>query len=139
VGFFHLEVDVPSNDNSLPFQAYEVATITTNATVQPEVVVYSMVGGSSGSINMKIVRKNAATQAIIYNVNTTVAYGCSAASFQAALNMFNSFSGYDTRVVRNVYDSKLNIINTLDTPPSSASQIDYVVSIYLQRTQAYQA
>lgn len=131
-------MDVASSDTSLPSQAYQVATITTNTTIQPEVVVYSMVGGSSGSINLKIVRKNSA-QAITYNVNVTVAYGCSAATFLAALNSFNSFSPYNTQVVRKVYDSQQNLVNTQDTPPSTTSRIDYVVSIYILRPSAYQS
>jgi len=34
-GNFNVEVDVPNNDSSLPFQAYEVDKIMMNSTVQP--------------------------------------------------------------------------------------------------------
>jgi hypothetical protein len=125
-------VDVPNSDITLPFQAYEVVSIITNATVQSEVMIYSMVGGSGGSINLKVVRPSLSPP---YSVNTTVAYGCSAQSFQSALSSFNSFSSYGMSVERNIYDSNNNIINTT----ASASKIDYVVSFYLLRPAAYQA
>jgi len=131
-GFFNLEVDVPNNIATLPFQAYEVVNITTNATVQPEVVTFSMVGGSTGGINLKLVRTDSSNK-ITYNVNVTVPYGCNSSAFQSYLSNFNSFSNYGMSVQRNIYDSSMNLINTT----ASAAQIDYVVSLYLQRPASY--
>lgn len=101
-----------------------------NSTVQPEVVTYTVKGGSSGSINLKLVRISGGK--ITYNVNTTIAYGCTDIEFGTALNKFNSFSNYKFSVTRTIY-SGTNVINTL----SGASSIVYTVSFYLLRPQAY--
>ena len=43
---------MPNTDPAASFQVYQVDQVVTGATVQPEVVVYSMVGGSSGLIQL---------------------------------------------------------------------------------------
>ncbi len=127
---FKIAVDVPNNDTSLPFQAYEVHRLVVDAEVQPEVIVYSMVGaGSSNStINMKLIRTDKEGN-IYYNLNVTIPYACDASTFQWALNNFDSFYPYMISVVRNLYDSSGNLTNTT----INATKIDYVVSIFLLR------
>ncbi len=127
-------MDVPNNNPNSHSYAFEVQKLMITSDIQPEVITYSMVGGSSGTMNLKIVRTNPTTGAITYNANATVAYGCTAATFLAALNLFNSFSTYQTSVERFIYDSNNNTINTT----AGASRIDYVVSILLMRPTAYQ-
>jgi hypothetical protein len=56
VGFMNMEVEVPNSNTQAIFQANEVAYITTNASVQPEVKVFSMTGGSTGTIQLEILR-----------------------------------------------------------------------------------
>ena len=41
-----MEVDVPNTNTKLPFQAYEVDKIVLSSTIQPEVVNYTLTGGS---------------------------------------------------------------------------------------------
>lgn len=55
-GNFRIEVSVPSNDSALSFQTYQVDEILLNSTVQPEVLVYTMAGGSNGTFNIRIFR-----------------------------------------------------------------------------------
>jgi hypothetical protein len=104
-------VDVPNADNTLPFQTYEVHKLLLNATLQPEVIVYTMVGGSGGSIDLMLVRTDKYGK-IVYNTNKTISYACSADEFLGALYYFDSFYPYKPSVVRNVYDSKGNLTNT---------------------------
>ena len=63
-----------------------------------------MTGATTGSINLKLIRKDK-TGAIKYNVNKTVAYGCSETTFKNALNNFDSFCSYFITVTRNIKDS----------------------------------
>jgi len=107
----------------------------TNTTVQPEVITYSMVGGSSGYINVHMYRVNASNGQVLYDVNQNVSYGCTASVFQSALNSFDSFSSYQISVQRNIYNSS----NQTTTNITSAVRIDYVVSIYLLRPPSVQA
>lgn len=127
-GYFKVEVDVPNTDTTLPFQAFEVHKIAISAPVQPEVVNYTMLGGSTGTINLKIVRTSGGK--VSYNVNTTINYGCTAEDFQSALNRFDSFSKYQISVDRFIYDSSDTILNTT----VGAARIVYVVSFYLLRS-----
>ena len=129
-GYFRIEVDVPNTNLNLPFQAYEVDKISINSTIQPEVVNYVLTGGSTGQINLKIVRTSGTK--ITYNANTTINYGCTAADFQSALNSFDSFSSYHISVTRHIYDGSNNEINTT----VGASKIVYQVTILLLRTAA---
>jgi hypothetical protein len=128
-------VDVPNNDTTLPFQAYEVHRLTIDAQLQPEVIAYSFIGGetTNGSVNLKLVRSDS-TGKIIYNVNVTIQYGCSASTFLNAINNFDSFYPYLPSVVRNNYDSADNLTNAT----SNISRIEYVVSLYKLRDLSYQ-
>jgi hypothetical protein len=54
-GHFRIEVSVPNTDTSLSFQTYQVDEIFLNQTLQPEVVVYTMKGGS-GTFNIRVYR-----------------------------------------------------------------------------------
>lgn len=92
-GNFRIEVSVPNNDTSLSFQTYQVDEIFMNSTIQPEVVVYTMSGGSSGTFNLRIYRPPVGTTPA-YDVNVDVDYGCSASDFKDALNNFDYFSPY---------------------------------------------
>lgn len=93
-----------------------------------------MTGATSGSINMKLVRKDK-TGAITYNVNKTVDYGCSETAFQNALNGFNSFSTFYITVTRTIFDSG-NVAKVAVTDASDI--IQYEVSIYKKRTTEYE-
>lgn len=44
--------------------------------VQPEVMVYSMIEGSQGLIDLRLIRTDSSGK-ITYNRNVTVSYGCS--------------------------------------------------------------
>lgn len=74
-----------------------------------------MTAGTPGKINMRLVKTNPNTSAIIYNVNTTVNYGCTADEFKDALNVFSSFSSYQISVTRTIYDGSNAIINDTAT------------------------
>lgn len=112
---------------------YQIDKLNLNSDVQPEVVVYSMIGGNGGLINLTIVRINPVTNVTTYQANATVAYGCSSANFLTALSLFNSFNGYQVSVIRNIYDINNNTLGTT----AGAARIDYIVSIYLLRPAAY--
>jgi len=86
-----------------------------------------MTGGSSGTIQLGLTRYSGYT--VIYGVSVNITYGCTASTFQSALNQFDIYSAYAISVVRNIYDASRNILaNT-----TSAASIDYVVSIYKLR------
>ncbi len=103
-GYFKLNVDVPNNDSTLPFQAFEVDKIVLTSNVTPEIVTYTFTAGNPGNINMRLVRTDS-KGSISYNVNTTVAYGCTASQFANALNQFNSFSPFRISVTRDMYNN----------------------------------
>ena len=113
---------------------YQVDKVTTNTTIQPEVVVYSMVGGSSGIIQLQIIRTNPTTFAITYDVAVNITYGCTDTDFQSALSNFDGVNPYVISVVRKIYDGSNNIITTL----TGAAKVDYVVSFQLVRASSYQ-
>lgn len=94
-------------------------------------VNYTLTGGSSGSINLKLARVNAAGK-ITYNVNKTILYGCSDTDFKNALNGFDTFSSFSISVTRYIYDGSGNVISTT----VGASSIVYQVSFLLLRTAA---
>lgn len=134
-GYFNLEVDVPNNESSLPFQSYEINYIVMNAEVQPEVIVYSMIGGSKGLITLSIKRVDSKTGSVTYTASQTISYGCSAETFRGALNYFDGFYPYRISVERIVYDSDNNTMNTTD----NCSRIDYLTSFYLMRPTSIQS
>lgn len=74
---FKISVDVPNNDTSLPYQAFEVHRLVVDAEVQPEVVVYSMTGPgySNSTITLRVIRRNDNGD-VYYNVSATISYGC---------------------------------------------------------------
>jgi hypothetical protein len=132
---FKISVDVPNNDTTLPYQAFEVHRLVVDAELQPEVIVYSMTGPgySNSTLNLKLIRTDANGYKY-YNLNVTIQYGCEASTFQWALNNFDSFYPYITSVVRNMYDSTGNLTNSI----INATKIDYVASLYLLRDISYQ-
>lgn len=81
---------------------------------------------------MRLVRSDK-LGSIIYNVNTSISYGCNASAFLSALNKFDSFSKYKTSVVRNMYNGNNNITENL----TEAVRIDYVVSLFLLREETF--
>jgi hypothetical protein len=101
--------------------------------VIPEVITYSLVGGSSGIIQLRIYRQDPSTGLSTYDISTNITYGCSGPAFTSALNNFNSFYGYQVSTVQNIYDVNNNTLNSL----VGAARIDYVVSIYVLRPAAY--
>lgn len=126
-------MEVPNNNTSNQFQAYQVDRITLNSTVNPEIVVYSMIGATQGTIQLDITRVNADFSRDIQKQNVT--YGCSASDFQWALNRFDGFSSFVISVTRNIYDGSNNTLpNT-----TGALRVDYVVEIYKLRDTKYQA
>lgn len=133
-GFLDIGVEVPNSDNSTSFQVHQVDKITLNSTVQPEVIVYSVVGGNTGIIQLEIVRTDPGTLKVIYNQKVNVTYGCSASTFSSVLKNFDGFYSYAISVVRNIYDSK----NNLTDSTINASRIDYVTEIYKLREDQYQ-
>lgn len=128
-GNFKIEVGVPNNDTNLPFQTYQVDEIVLNSTVQPEVLVYSMNGGSNGSFTLQIFRKDQDTGKTTYDVSVDIAYGCSASTFANALNKFDIFSPYAISVTRTIYNANNTNISTL----TGAARINYTVSVALIR------
>lgn len=84
-----------------------------------------MSGGSTGIIMLQISRT---TPAYLKQVN--ISYGCTADTFAAALNSFNSFAYYGVTVVRNIYDSGNRLINST----TGAARIEYIASIQWFRT-----
>jgi hypothetical protein len=134
VGFFDLAVEVPNSDIAASFQVYQIDNITTASTVQEEVVVFSVVGGSTGTIELGVYRQDSTTFAVTYNKKVNVTYGCTASTFLAALNQFDGYSSYQVSVVRTIYDSNNAVINTT----ASAARIDYTAKIYLLRPAALQ-
>ncbi len=91
---------------------------------------YTFTGGSSGSIDLRLVRTVANK---LVSTNTTIAYGCSASAFQDALNLFDSFSKYQTTVTRIIYDASNNVISTT----AGAARIEYLASLNLLRPAAF--
>lgn len=66
-----------------------------------------MIGGSGGSINLKLIRTDK-NGIINYNQNATVGYGCSDSVFYSALWSFHSFYSYRHSVHRYMYDANGN-------------------------------
>ena len=94
VGYFYLDVEIPNTNPEARRQSYEVGNLTIDSTVLPEVMVYSMVGTNlSGTIELSVVRINGKLQ-VTYNKKVNVTYGCSAGTFQNALNQFDGFKNY---------------------------------------------
>jgi hypothetical protein len=93
-----------------------------------------MVGGSSGLIQLSITQVDPSTLKVTYSQAVNVTYGCSATTFQNALNQFNTFNSYQISVVQNIYDINNNTLSNL----TGAVQIDYVVSVYLLRPTSAQ-
>ena len=88
-------------------------------------MVYTMEGGTGGSLNLKISRSNG------YNVNKTVEYGCSAVDFNTTLGSFNSFSFYQRDTTLKMYDSG----GSLTTDRNQAVKYEYHVSLFKLRPQ----
>ena len=124
-----MEVGVPNSDASLPFQTYQVDKIVLNSTVQPEVLVYTMNGGTNGTFNLRVFRKDPNTGSTTYDVSVNVTYGCSASTFANALNSFDLYRSYAISVTRIIYDDS-NAILSITT---GASRIEYTVSVGLIR------
>lgn len=128
-GNFKIEVAVPNTDTSLSFQTYQVDEIVLNSTVQPEVLVYTMNGGSNGSFTLQVFRKDASTGKTTYDVSVDVTYGCSASTFANVLNSFDLFSPYAISVTRVIY----GVNNTVLSTTTGATKIEYTVSVGLIR------
>lgn len=127
-----MSVEVPNTNNNTYFQAYQVDRINLNSTVTPEIVVYSMIGATQGTIQLDI------TRTINFTTTTqqqNVTYGCSASAFQSALNQFDGFGSFAISVTRNIYD---NSNNTLPNT-TGAARVDYVVEFYKLRDTKFQA
>lgn len=124
---------MPNNNTKLDYKSYQVDQIDTGADHQSEVMVYVMAGGTGGLIDLKIVRSNTDGK-IVYNVNRTVSYGCSASEFNSALSYFNSFYPYKHSTQRFTFDSS----NNPTTDPSLIAKYEYHVSLYLNRSLEYQ-
>jgi hypothetical protein len=126
-GFFKLEVEAPNNDTTLSFQTYQVDQIFLNSTIQPEVVVFSMINGSTGTFNLRLYRTDS-SNIPSYDKNVDVAYGCSADTFTQALNTFDLYSPYAISVTQTIYRNSTVIANL-----TGATNIVYTVSITLIR------
>lgn len=90
-------MEVPNSNKNLEHLDYHTDQIDITAEVQPEVMRYSMIGGSQGVIDLKIIRTDS-SGLITYNQNRTVSYGCEAGTFLSALYTFNSFYNYNPSV-----------------------------------------
>ena len=106
----------------------------TNAVVAPEMVNFTMKGGSSGIIQLTLVRINPNTNLPTYSLSVNVSYGASASDFSNVLSKFDSYSSYKYLVTRTIYSAN----NTVLTNTTNADRIDYIVSIYLLRSTALQ-
>lgn len=133
-GYFNLAVTVPNNEKTLSFQKYGVSRIMTNAVVAPEMVNFTMKGGSSGTIQLTLVRMDPSKNLPTYSQSVNVSYGVSAQDFSNVLSKFDSFSSYKYLVTRTIYSAK----NSVLTNTTNADRIDYIVSIYLLRSTALQ-
>ena len=69
-------MEVPNNNTNLAFQAYQVDQIILNATVQPEIMTYSMLGGTGGMFKIGITRTDPKNFAVTFNGSANVTYGC---------------------------------------------------------------
>jgi hypothetical protein len=130
-GNFRIEVSVPNSDPSLSFQTYQVDEIFLNHTLQPEVVVYTMSGGTNGTFNIRIYRPQVGKTAA-YDVNVDVVYNCSATAFKDALNMFDYFSPYSIFVDKVIYTN-----NASNTTNLTVAKIEYTVTIKKLRPADY--
>ena len=130
-GYFELAVEIPNSDPQALRQVYQVDRIITNATVQPEEVMYSMIGSevpAGSKLELSITRVNGNLE-ITYNKRVNLTYGCSASTFKAAIDAFDTFGGFWTSVTRKIYD-----INDVELPDTTgAHRIDYLVSVYKLR------
>ena len=70
-------MEVPNTDTALNFQTYQVDKITTDSTVQPEVLNITFLGGSSGLIQFSFNRVNPSTGAVTYSQAANISYGAS--------------------------------------------------------------
>lgn len=132
--FFKLIVDVPNDNTKLKYQSYQVQKLVLNATVQSQQILYSMIGATKGYLNLRITRYNS-KGVKIYNVNVTIPYNCSEYQFLNAMYQFDNFANYMPSVVKEYYDSD---DNKMISNFSSAYKINYIVSLFLNRSSTLQ-
>lgn len=122
-------VDVPNSDTTLLNQHYQVDEISTNSTVIPEVIQYTVsvkTPGGSGSVQLSLYQYDSKGNPYVKSVNVT--YGLTASQFVNALNQFQVFSSYQVSATSSILDA-----NGLATTLNLSSSIVYTVSIYFYR------
>ena len=104
-----VSVEVP-NTLPLPNRVYSVQKITIVPTVDPEIIVFTQTGATSGTMNFQILRKKGVT--VTYNVNKTLNWNATPAEFTTMLNSFDIFKGFNPSVVLEKFDASGNVITT---------------------------
>ena len=110
-GFFEISVEIPNTDADALYQTYQIDRISTNTTVQPEVITFSMVGATGGNIQLRITRQKGFE--VVYEKKVNVTYGCSASSFLSILKQFDGYSSYVPSVVKTMYDSSNSVTTNI--------------------------
>ena len=78
-GAFSLSVELPYTDTTVErWQTYEVHSIKTNATVDPEIIDFTSKGVTSGTLNLKMYKTNSTTGTVIIDQNITVPWNATA-------------------------------------------------------------
>lgn len=133
-GNFDISVEMPNADNTTHHQTHQVDKISTVSTVQQEIKLFTVTGGTTGTIELHVIRMDG--REVDYEKKVNFTYGATASQFQNAIDDFDGYSsGYGLTTVRTIYDSSNNVITTL----TGAAKIEYEVSIYKLRSTSLQA
>jgi hypothetical protein len=95
-GDFSLSVQVPNNDNTVNYwQTYEVHTITTNLTSQPEILSFVSQGVSTGTYMLKILEVDPISLVATVNQNVSgIPWNANSSTFCSSIGQMTGFSGY---------------------------------------------
>lgn len=131
-GRFSLSVEVPNTDTNVQkYQTYEVHTITTSTTEDPEIIEFTSKGVRSGTINLRVYEVNPVTLAVILDQNVTFSYKANATEFCDAIKQFSWFGSYSSTCTLTMRNS-----DGVTTNPSWATEFTWTVTVAKYRTDA---
>lgn len=114
-------------------QGYDVFDLRVQpAQIAAEVLQFVHSGANGGTVNYRLTRMDV-SGSVLYNVNRTVNWNATATEFNAMLNAFDTFQGFDARVTSTRRDAAGNDV---DISGSSVASILYTVAVMRFRPDA---
>jgi hypothetical protein len=93
-GYMMVSVEVPNTNDTHANTVYEVQNLSIAVESDPEIFKFTIANANAGSFNLRLIRKNSKTNAIIYDVNYTVSYTITADAFTTLIKKFDIFNGH---------------------------------------------